>query len=494
MAKGMGTALSIVKYVLNRGKKENNTATMMGSKAKMAPLKKLRLFMLLSLTMTLIALLLQFLMVFAGSKPGMMEDYAVFTLNSSRIGEGIHKRVDGAIEGFNVGDLHVDLKRSIPVVSTATITAPPTTLATMAPRNVGSMFKSLTEDAGDNLESANSAAHSKVSQVKSKASSAANSAVSSINNGLDSAAGKIKSKLTELVDDTFEKIRAELDIQDFYSVHMTTTCKGDYAKGEGKDAKLHKKIESCEGNSLVNPMKWVSIFYWASIICTAVAIGFELKAIHKPEGKGMKWAMFFLFGACFLLGVGSALAHGIADSARRLARFLGSSLTIDVVPGQTFISTTWATTILLIVNIGVLYFFKWYIKRHPERASEGGSDGFADSSFGGGGGIGMSDLKDKISAPYQRPTSTPPQDPHRDRRDSVNAASSGYPSQHAPSDYPAQQSYGLPPTATPGPPPPPGASQSYVPPAGKYHQQMDPQPPASTYQAGARPAMYGKHF
>lgn len=116
-------ALTAAKSVLDRRTKKTNT-NVIGSKTPMATVNKLRIWLAFTATVTGIAMVIGLLLVFAGSKPGLMEDLSVFTLNVSRIGEGLHQKVDGAIAGFNLDDLHIDLKRDVPVYTPATMTPP----------------------------------------------------------------------------------------------------------------------------------------------------------------------------------------------------------------------------------------------------------------------------------------------------------------------------------------------------------------------------------
>lgn len=369
---GIGALKLFMKH--RKGGKDNNT-TVAGTKPPMAPQKKVRIALVPTLIISALALLLTFLLVFAGSKPGQMEDMHVFTVNVSRIGGELHQKVDGAIAGFNVDALHINLKRSVPIGAPASITAPPTTFVTMAPRaDIGSTFNSLTHEAGGNVESAKSAAESKASDVKSaaqskasdirsKASSAANSVQSSVNSGLDSAAKKIKDKLTELVDETFKDIIAKLNLKDFYSVHIMATCEGEYVGKNEHD----KQVDACKKDSPLNPMQFIAFFYWAGIICTCVAHLLNIMTIFKPGGKWISWATLFYAGATAFMLVGSALAHAVASEASKLINFIGDGISIDAIEGKKFIGITWAATFMLLIVTLYLYAFKKYLARHPEK-------------------------------------------------------------------------------------------------------------------------------
>ena len=384
--------LKVAKRVFQRGGNAQTT-NMAATKPLMAPLKKLRIFLGLPIILILVSLLLSILLVLAGSKPGMLDNYPVFTLNVSRFGEDIHSDINGGIAKISFDDLHLNVvKRDFPAVNIPTLTAAPTTLVTMAPRDIGSVFESLTEKAGDEVDEANSAVRSKASQVKSKASSAANSVESGIDGSIDKAENKVKAKLKEFVDGAFKKIAEELKLKGFYAIHVTTTCEGDYIKGE-KDTTIPTKpvISSCNKDSALNPMQWVGIFYWGGIILVGISLALSLVMIYNPGGKWINWTLLMLFASAVMMAIASVLSHGIALGAAKLIDFVGAGLSIDGQAGTNFIGLTWATTLLLVSTFLILLGFKWWIKRHPGVANKkGGSSGPSGINLG------------PISAPVQQ--------------------------------------------------------------------------------------------
>jgi hypothetical protein len=86
----------------------------------------------------------------------MMDNYAVFTLNTSRVGENVLRDINGAIKSVDI-----KFKRSEPMdAPVAMITPAPTTMVTMAQRD-------LVDDIKSDARSVTSKAGSKVTSAKS---------------------------------------------------------------------------------------------------------------------------------------------------------------------------------------------------------------------------------------------------------------------------------------------------------------------------------------
>lgn len=319
-------------------------------KKPMSATGKLRLFLALPVIITAIALLLSVLCVYAGSKPGMMDNYAVFTLNTSRVGENVLRDINGAIESVDI-----KFKRSEPMAaSVAMITPAPTTMMTMAQRDFADDFEtkigSLTSKAGSKVTSAKSEVASKASSAQSAAKSAANSAVASA-----------QEKVIEIVNKAFRKAIEGLELQDIYNIHISSSCIGTYEYKDGKnytssDSKarideLRPRIDSCEGHSAVNPFQIVRIIYWIAVVTTAVALVLGIYGIVRPSKKVALINVFGTLPALIFMGLASALTHGMATGAAHLITFVGEKIGITGVSGSKFITFTWATTILLLVNM-----------------------------------------------------------------------------------------------------------------------------------------------
>ena len=123
------SALSLGKKAFNVYESRKNGGEGESKQKKpMSATGKLRLFLGLPVIITAIALLLSVLCVYAGSKPGMMDNYAVFTLNTSRVGENVLRDINGAIKSVDI-----KFKRSEPMdAPVAMITPAPTTMMTAA--------------------------------------------------------------------------------------------------------------------------------------------------------------------------------------------------------------------------------------------------------------------------------------------------------------------------------------------------------------------------
>lgn len=266
------SVLSLAKKAYNfRESRKNGGEGESKPKKPMSATGKLRLFLGLPVIITAIALLLSVLCVYAGSKPGMMDNYAVFTLNTSRVGANVLRDINGAFKSVDI-----KFKRSGPMSApVAMITPAPTTMMTMAQRDFTDDFEtkigSLTSKAGSKVTSAKSEVASKASSAQSAANSAANSAVASA-----------QKKVIEIVNKAFRKAIEGLELKDIYNIHISSSCIGTYEYKDGKNYtssdstaridELRPRIDSCEGHSAVNPFQIVRIIYWVGVVTTAVAL------------------------------------------------------------------------------------------------------------------------------------------------------------------------------------------------------------------------------
>lgn len=345
------SALTLAKkaYKFRESRKNGGEGEYKESKPKkpMSAKGKLRLFVALPVVITAIAFLLSILCIYAGSKPGMMEDYAVFTLNTSRLGENVLQDINGKIKSIDL-----KFKRSEPVepatAPVAMITPAPTTLVTMAPRDIVSDIESLTSEAGSKASSVKTDVASKASSVKFEASAKANAAID-----------YSKNKIIEIINKAFRGAIEGLDLQDFYNVHISASCVGTYVYNDGKNYtagdfknldELKSRVDSCEGHSAVNPFQLVRIIYWIAVVLTAVTLVLGLIGIVKPTKKMAIINVFGTLPALTLMGLASAVTHGIAVGAAHLITFVGEKVGITGISGHKFIQLTWAITIMLLVN------------------------------------------------------------------------------------------------------------------------------------------------
>jgi hypothetical protein len=350
------SALSLGKKAFNVYESRKNGGEGESKQKKpMSATGKLRLFLGLPVIITAIALLLSVLCVYAGSKPGMMDNYAVFTLNTSRVGENVLRDINGAIKSVDI-----KFKRSESMdAPVAVITPAPTTMVTMAQRDIEvtnmasgieSAFGSATSKVGSKATSAKSQVASKASSAQSAAKSAANSAV-----------GSAQKKVIEIVNKAFRKSIEGLDLEDIYNVHISSSCIGTYEYKDGKNytssdnsSRINERrprIDSCEGHSAVNPFQIVRIIYWIAVVMTAIALILGIFGTVRPTKKVAMINVLGSLPAIVSMGLASAVTHGMATGAAHLITFVGEKVGITGVAGSKFITLTWATTIMLLVNM-----------------------------------------------------------------------------------------------------------------------------------------------
>ncbi|KAK4560728.1 hypothetical protein LTR86_005307 [Recurvomyces mirabilis] len=348
----------------------------------MSKTNKVRLVALLPVTLTAIALLLAFLCVYAGNKPGYMEDYAVFTLNVSRIGENQLASLDQKISS-----IHLKREVALPAIATPTVTSSPsisyipTTFMTMAPRGV---ISSLTAKAGSDISAATSAAHSKATSIESAAASAASSATAAAATNLINAVNK-----------AYHGVIADLKLKDFYSIHISTACSGNYQFKNGTNVTVGdsgvpttgvtEHVDACDAHSVIDPLELIRILYWIGIVHVAIALILGIIGLLKPTRK---FALFNIFGtlpALVLLFLASSVTHGVAVGAGHLINFIGQSVGIAGYPGTKFLHLTWATTVLLLINMLIWTGIFFMVKKDGVVETTTGpvqSSGFGPFGFG----------------------------------------------------------------------------------------------------------------
>lgn len=334
------------------------------------PSNKIRLFAILPVLVTIVAFILSFLCVYAGNKPGFLEDYNLFTLNASRIGQNLKDSVDQKIENVNF-----NFKReAVPVLVIPTATVAPTTMITLVPRggigdltsDFGSDFDSATKHIGSDANSIKTKAESKLTSVKSAAEAQATEVL-----------GDIKSKVIELVNDAFTELIEGLDLRDFYSVHVMTTCEGNYQMPNGNnitvgDSQLppegtHKVVDKCGKHSAVDPLSFLNIFYWIGIVFTGIAMLTAFVGVWKPTWKIALVNILATGPAFCIMGLSSALAHGVAVGVPKLIDFIGGGIGIDGVPGQKFLQLTWGVVILLFINLCLWCLLLFWARREHKK-------------------------------------------------------------------------------------------------------------------------------
>ncbi|KAK5684504.1 hypothetical protein LTS10_004374 [Elasticomyces elasticus] len=350
-------------FLLARKAKQAHNGATQAPKIPMSKTNKLRLLAVIPVIITAIALLLSILCVYAGSKPGFMSGTAVFTLNTTRIGVPVLESLDNKI-------MAIHFKRAEPnEMLSPTVTAMPTTLITMAPRGLGSALSSLTADAGSDIDSltagAGSAVHSTSSIVHSKASSI-ESAVSS---KATSALGAAQTSIIKAVNNAYHDAISELDLKGFYAIHISATCEGTYQFKNGTNVTVgdsglptkgtHMVVDKCSPHGVIDPMQLIRILYWIGIVLTAITFGLAVGGLVRPTRKMALVNIFGTIPAFIFICLASSVTHGIAVGAEHLVNFLGSHIGVEGKSGAKFLQLTWATVILLVINMafyGLLFF------------------------------------------------------------------------------------------------------------------------------------------
>lgn len=322
--------------------------------AKSGRMQPLALFPVLVM---MTAWILSFLCVFAGNKPGYMEDYAVFTLNVSRIGENLIQDFDNKIYAINFTTI---TKRSEPEdMAFPMITPAPT--ATILPRDgLEDLVDGISSKAAgvkSEVESKGSAAKS---AVQSKATALESAAASKINSGFEA----LETKIVQAVNKAYTNLIDEMDLKDFYSIHMMTTCSGEYQYKNGSNIthgvgtappanNTHEHVDTCEKHSALDPVSVVRVLYEIGIVLTGLSFVLAIWGMLRFTRKAALINALATLPAVMLIGLASAAVHGVAVGAEHLVNFAGNGIGIKGTAGTKFINLTWATTILLLVNVAV---------------------------------------------------------------------------------------------------------------------------------------------
>ncbi|GAB1726175.1 hypothetical protein NU195Hw_g5263t1 [Hortaea werneckii] len=365
-----------------------------------------------------IAMVLAILAVFAGNKPSNMTDYYVFRLNTSRIGQNLIEEVDNKIMSVKF-----DLKRELPAPAMATATSivtpktqiisAPTTLITMAPRSVldsvGEGFDDATAKAGSLKSDAGSVLSSKASAVESAATSKASAVKSAAESKANSAMGSLQTKVVEAINDAYDGILDELDLSDFYDVHISSTCKGMYKYKDGKnetvsvgkpakddddDKKVYAHVDSCEKHSALDPMGLIRVLYWAGIALTVVSVLLGWAGVFMKSRKMAIFNCLVTLPAFLFLVLASAVTHGIGMGAAKFINFIGGEIGVRGYKGGKFIALTWACTALLLAN-GLLWGFLVVLRGRAEKSAHTVPE-YGSSS---GNGLGSRSFRSKRDRP-----------------------------------------------------------------------------------------------
>nr|OQO25242.1 hypothetical protein B0A51_09366 [Rachicladosporium sp. CCFEE 5018] len=386
-------ALTLGKKALNIVNARRNGNDQLPTKPKqfMTGAGKVRLFLALPFTLTAIAFLLSFLLIFAGSKAGMMEDYSVFTLNTSRIGEDILEKVNDKIEGFNLSSIHDKRREPVSVLAVPTTVLEPVSAETPAPvfevttphitsapiaalegRDVASALNSLTSKAGGAASSATGALSSKAASLEAAPSSKAasiesvasfkvSSAEAKASSAVNSALASAETSIVKAVNKAYHSAIEGLELEGWYAIYISSTCHGDYAFKNGTnvtvgaaygDEPVHRVTNTCSSHSAINPLQLVRVLYWIAVVLTGIAFGCGVVGMVRPTSRRVALINICALGTAFLfLGLASSITHGVAVGARHLINGIFASIAVSGEVGK-LVQLSWATTCLILVSIG----------------------------------------------------------------------------------------------------------------------------------------------
>lgn len=354
-------------------RQQNGNAAPAAPKKPMSASNKLRMYALLPVIFMGIATLLSFLLVFAGHKPGFMEDHAVFTLNTSRVGENILQELDSKI-------MSVKLKRDVSEgVCLPAITPAPTATVTLAPRQFGSLTSMVGSAAHGAETAASGAAHSAGSAVQSKATAIESAASSAAASALQAA----QTNLVHVVDTAYHGVISGFNFSDWHSIHVMSSCQGYYQYQNGSNvtdtvapetgAKMKQVVTSCQKHSAVNPLQLVMVLYWIGVVLVCVAFVADLVSISVPFNRKFSMvAAVSTLPALFVFFLSSAITHGIAKGAKTFINFIGSDIGVAGYSGAKFLQTTWAVVAMLLINVFGFVYLWWKSGRmSPVEQTEG---------------------------------------------------------------------------------------------------------------------------
>ncbi|KUI60919.1 hypothetical protein VP1G_08116 [Cytospora mali] len=183
-----------------------------------------------SVLFAIISFVLVMLTIFAGNKPGFMEDYHVLYFNTSTLGE----------------NLIPSLKVRAPMPEP---TAPPSLLNRFhaAPNekrlDVGGALKGAGSGLGD-ITSVGGDITSEGGNYATAATSLAKSVATTAESVATSVAGEALDKLSDIENDIANQLAKKLGIKEFYSIHLIDLCYGDF-KPNATDPDANFNVTNC---------------------------------------------------------------------------------------------------------------------------------------------------------------------------------------------------------------------------------------------------------
>lgn len=327
----------------------------------------------LSVLILIVAMVLALLSILAGKSAGFMEEYAIFTLNISRIGENLKDEID-----HKIASIDFNIKRSVQMspaeAPVAMITAPPTTFARIERR----FDIPGTEEAGSLLHHGTSDIDHIAHHVSSDARSAVSHATSAAASAIDSGLNAVQSEVIKLVNEAYDGIIDSLDLKAFYSLHMETTCYGHYETSSGQNITVgsdvlpgngtHKHVDKCEKHSALDPVSWVTDVYWTGFGVIVFVLVLALVNIFFGHGWYAVLSVCITFLAFLIIFLLTAVMHGLAFGASKLINFVGKEIGVSGAVGK-WVILSWTVVGLLgahIIATVVLGFLRHREKKRLE--------------------------------------------------------------------------------------------------------------------------------
>ncbi|EGP90143.1 unnamed protein product [Zymoseptoria tritici ST99CH_1A5] len=324
--------------------------------------RNFQLFAIIPVLVIATATVLAFLCVFAGNKPGFMESYSIFTLNTTRLGQNAVEKVDNKILSFNI--TKVITKRDVPapaqvVVFDAMITPPPELQA----RQLGDFVNEVKSKADGALDNVEGAISSKASEVGGAIESGVNSVEGLVISKINSAFMSVQTAMTDTINDAYTDTIDELNLKGAYAVYLRSTCSGEYVTPDGKNITIGESafppngtkmdVNRCSQHSSLNPLGLVRVLFYIGIIFAGLSVLLGIWATFCFSRKLAILNAIVALPALGFLGLATVATHGFAVAVSKILNLLTGKLGLETDYGGKWIAMAWAMTILILVDIGL---------------------------------------------------------------------------------------------------------------------------------------------
>ncbi|EDO00622.1 hypothetical protein SS1G_14492 [Sclerotinia sclerotiorum 1980 UF-70] len=247
---------------------------------------------------SIITFVLGMLCIFAGSKPGFMEDYHIIALNTSGIGQDL-----------------------IPTPSAGSSSTP----TSISPGGIVSSISNLIPrepGIGDNIANA----------------------------------------LGDIGNEIADKLAEKLGIQEWYSMHLMDTCEGSYtpnatAKGAGYNvSSCTNATAMCWPSAIQDGLDTLSaamnatfVFYCIGIAAAGLAIFTSLAAIFITGRlfSFLNWGLASL--SLLALAIASIIVTVLQDKAADIINKFGNDIGVYAYKGHKYLTLTWVATAIIAV-------------------------------------------------------------------------------------------------------------------------------------------------